>query len=102
MPEPSVVVSPEAEADLQDIFLYIVRGGGVAAASRYDAGIRERIRSLAAMPLRGQDASALRAGSRRMVHLSHIIYYQPVEDGVLVLRVIHSSRDQASALREGE
>ena len=48
-----VVLSPEAESDIEDIFLYGVEEHGVATASGYVEGLREAPARLADHPFIG-------------------------------------------------
>ena len=87
-----------AEADLDDIWLYVTRDGGVDVANRLIDDIMDRIVLLATQPNAGRLRDELAVGLRSFPVKSHIIYYRPEPSHILIARVLHGHRDQASAL----
>ena len=89
-----VIVSPEASADLEDILLYGIERHGVAAATNYLDGLQRAFEQLGEHPFTGQRQDFVRLGLRRLVHRSHIAYYEMTDEEVVILRIEHASRDR--------
>lgn len=95
-------LSREAEADLDSIWLYIAReSGGIDVANRVVDSITERFWLLARHPYIGRSRHAdLRSGLRSLGANDYVIIHRVAEnDVVLILHVLHCSRDIASAVR---
>lgn len=86
-----IVVSPEARADLRDIFLYIA-GDNPAAARAVLKRIRHRIADLQDAPHLGRPGRV--PGTRELVipGIPYLIPYQVTGDQLQILRVYHGSR----------
>lgn len=99
MPMPRI--SPSALADLDAIWDYIVAEGGHSlAADRQIHAITERFYLLACHPHLGRRRDDdLGAGRRTYPVKGHIIVYRVLDDRVLILRVIHSSRELPLLMR---
>ena len=78
-----VRLSRIAETDLDEIWLYVAGDGGVDVANQPNAG---RLRDELAIGLRSFPVE------------NHIIYYRPEPSHILIARVLHGRRDQASTL----
>ena len=89
-----VVVSPEANEDLENVLLHGIERHGVAAALGYIEGLQRAFEQLAEHPFTGQQQDFIRPRLRRLVHRSHIAYYEVVETRVMILRIEHTSRDR--------
>ena len=61
-----VVFAPEAEAQLEALYLHIAREGSPATAERFLSAIIDRCEALAHMPLRGRPKDDLRPGLRTL------------------------------------
>lgn len=96
-------VSEDAEADLDEIWLFIVEeGADPAAAQRVVETITIRFDTLSDHPRMGRSRDDLRPGMRSHVVGDHVIFYRIVEDDdVLVLRVLHGRRDIPALFRDG-
>lgn len=88
-------VSPRAEADLDDIWVYVAReSSSMDVATRLIDSITGRFSLLAAFPFLGRDRAAdLGNGIRSFAVGEYIIIYLVEQDDVLVLRVVHGRRD---------
>ena len=92
-------VSPRAELDLAEQWLYIARDD-LAAADRLIDSFHETFRRLAQFPLMGEARPAFGKQVRVAPHRNRIIFYQPEGEGVFILRVIHGARDFRSLDQE--
>lgn len=89
-------LSPEAEAELDDIWIHIAHdSGSVDTATRVVESITERFWLLARYPLLGRRRDEdLRPGLRSAQADDYVIIHRIVEDDVvLILHVVHGSRD---------
>jgi toxin ParE1/3/4 len=91
-------LSKLAEADLDEMWLYVARDRGVEAADRLLDDIMDRIVLLASQPNAGRLRDELAVGLRSFPVKSHIIYYRPEPRCILIARVLHGHRDQVVAL----
>lgn len=96
-------LSKLAEADLDEMWLYVAADGGADVANHLIDDIVDRIVLLASHPKGGRLRDELSPGLRSFPVKNHIIYYRPDQGRIVVVRVLHGSRDQPSALgTEGE
>jgi toxin ParE1/3/4 len=88
-------LAPEAEAELDDIWLYMAReSGNIDTATRVVESIAEHFWLLAQYPYLGRARDDLRPGLRSFPAGDHLVVYRIAEDGeVLILHVVHGSRD---------
>jgi toxin ParE1/3/4 len=86
---------PEAEAELDDIWLYIAReSGSIEIANRLIDAITERFWLLAQYPQIGRRRDHdLRPGMRSFPVGEYVITYRVEGDDVLILHVMRGSRD---------
>lgn len=87
-----IVYSPAALADLRDIWRYIAESS-VWQADRFVFRLRDKIAYLAEHNGMGRPRPELVAGLRSYPFGNYGIYYRPCEDGIEVVRLIHSARD---------
>jgi toxin ParE1/3/4 len=80
-----------AEEDLLVIAEYIARDSPAAAAKWLDQ-IETRLAALAMQPYTGERVDHLRSGLRRVTYGSYLIYYEPRDDGIILVRVLHGAR----------
>ncbi len=94
-------VSALAKADLEDIWEYLYnQSGGNEVADRQIDAITHRFYLLSRRPHMGRPRDAdLGQGSRSFPVGRYIIVYRVAEQGVLILRVAHSSRDLRALMR---
>jgi len=92
--------SSQAELDLVEIGIYIARQSGRReTAVRFLDKIDEECRLLASHPEMGQLRPEFATGKyRSSVVGNYVIYYVPSEDGIIVARVLHGSRDHQALL----
>jgi len=88
----NIKVATAAERDLQDILDYVSQFNPSAAEKL----IKELVSKFAILrdnPHSGIEQSKLMINLRSFVIRDYFIFYQPSENGVEILRVLHSSRD---------
>ena len=73
------------------------------SATEFDRTILRRageacFTALAENPLLGRSAEELAPNLGRFAHGSHVVFYEPREGGVLIVRVLHESMDATSHL----
>ena len=86
-------LSRRAEQDLVAIYLFGYEKFGVAQAERYQEGLFEAIRFVAANPLVMRERCEFRRPIRLFPYSSHIIAYAIVGGDVLIVRVLHGHQD---------
>src|SRR5437667_9661175 len=89
---PRIVRTPEAYDDLWEIVLYIARDNEEAAFRLADT-IDEKFELLAKFPGAGQARLELLPDLRSFPVGRYLIFYRPIEDGIEVLRILHSARN---------
>ena len=83
----------QAETDLLEIWLYVADDSGKAADKILNT-LDEKIRLIADQTKIGRERPDLYPRLRSFPAESYIIYYLSEPDGIVVVRVLHSSRDQ--------
>ena len=89
-------LAPEAEAELDDIWLYIARASGnIDTATRVVEKITEHFWLLAQHPYLGRAREEWRPGLRSFPVDDYMIVHrvEKKNDEVLILHVVHGSRD---------
>ena len=81
-----------AERDLEEIFDHL-EDHGPASAARFAKSFREKAEALARMPEMGRARNELAPDLRSFTVGRYLLFYRPIEDGILVIRVAHGSRD---------
>jgi toxin ParE1/3/4 len=92
---PTLIVSPLAEEDLEEIWSFVAERG-VEAADRLVDEITGRFDHLLAYPEAGRARHELLVNLRSLPVKRYVIFYQPTDDGVEIFRVLHGSRDVQS------
>jgi toxin ParE1/3/4 len=91
----SVARTSQAERDLIEIGLYIA-ADDPAAADRWLELVDQKCQLLATMPQLGRDRTDLVSNLRSLPVGNYIIFYKPVKEGIVVIRVLHGARDIAA------
>jgi len=87
-----VLKRPLAENDLDEIWLYIAQDNPDNADALLDK-IEERCQAIAQFPFIGTDRDELMPDLRSLPVGNYLIFYMPIEDGIVVVRVLHGMRD---------
>lgn len=82
-------LSPEAEDDLEQIWLHTFDVWGLEQANRYTDEVVEAFARLAQNPRIGIACDDIREGYRRSGSAQHMIYYRPTGYGIAVIRILH-------------
>jgi toxin ParE1/3/4 len=83
---------PLAAADILDIWDYIAEDG-IDQADRWVDKLDEKLELIATQPLMGRARDELAAKLRSFPFGRYVVFYLPVDDGIDVVRVLHSARD---------
>jgi toxin ParE1/3/4 len=85
-------LTDRAEADLEDIWVYIARDNS-ANATRFINRILARCERLADMPGTGRPRPDLGPEVRSVSFGNYLIVYRPIEGSIEIARVLHGRRD---------
>ena len=88
---------PRAKTDLAEIWDYIAEDSESRADAFIEA-IGQKIQTLADNPSIGRARDILGEGIRSFPVGRYVIFYLPLQDGIDVVRVLHSARDLDTAL----
>lgn len=90
-----VVYSPSARSDLNEIYNYIRRQGGLGSVAKsYLGRIRDRCDKIGDVPFSGVSRDELGAGMRMTVFERRVvILYQVADDTVWITNIISGGRD---------
>lgn len=94
----SYKLTEDAERDVIDIYLYSIENFGPVQADKYVTGLFERFALIAGNPASGKDFGEVHPDMRRWFEGSHAIYYEPLQSGILILRILHQQMDPARHL----
>ncbi len=86
-------LSPKAAEDIDGIYEYTILNFGLERAREYLSGMHDRFQYLAENPMHGRTADQLATELKRMEYRSHVVLYLPKDNGVRIIRVLHSSMD---------
>ena len=89
---PSLAISPEAEQDLLEIWLYIAEDSPVNA-DRFLDRLEGKALNLARAAQIGADRPDLAPGLRSFPVDRYVLYYRASTNGIELVRVLHGSRD---------
>ncbi len=95
---PVVLLTPLARADLEDIWRYTAANWSMQQADDYFRTLEAVFEGLAV----GQKISTavdVRAGYRKYVAGSHVIYFMPLPAGIEIVRILHHGMDVSRHLQ---
>ena len=87
-----VLRRPLAAADIGEIWDFIAEDS-VTQADAWVDRLDDKLRLLAMRPLMGRSREELAAGMRSFPFGRYVVIYEPYDDGIDVVRVLHSARD---------
>lgn len=85
-------LSPLAQADLEDIWLYTLERWSLEQADSYLRDLVAALKALAAGTRRGR-AVDIRSGYLKYLCGAHVIYFRDYPDRLDVIRVLHQRQD---------
>ena len=88
-----VLFTPLATEDLQQIWNYLEEVAGVKFANKFLIEIRDKCLMLTEFPELGRFRHDFILNLRSFPFKKYVIFYMPIDDGIDVLRIIHSSRN---------
>ena len=88
-----VIKSAKARNDLKEIFNYIADNSSNSQATKFLKALESTMQTLADSPGVGTSRDHLEPSLLGFPKDKHLIFYQKMEDGIQIIRVIHSSRD---------
>ena len=94
---PRIDRTDRARTDAVEIWLYIARDNDRAADGVIDA-IDHRLADLARMPMSAEAVPYIGADVRRAPVGNYVIYFRPIDSGILVLRILHGARQPEDLL----
>ena len=83
---------PLAAADVLEIWNYIAEDS-IEQADRWVDRLDEKLGLIAGQPLMGRSRNELAVDIRSFPFGRYVVFYVPIEDGIDVVRVLHSARD---------
>ena len=95
----TIKISASAAEDLKDIWDYVAPHG-VNSAGKLIREINRKFILLRDNPLVGREQNQFLVGLRSFVVKDYFIFYMPIDNGIDVLRVLHSSRDIESIFED--
>ena len=93
-----VLLYPQAEADLENIWRYTQSTWGTAQANRYIDEFAESFALLADNPLICRERTEYTPSVRMYRHAHHLIVYVHTHTTLEVIRILHESMDIESQL----
>ncbi|NJD39342.1 MAG: type II toxin-antitoxin system RelE/ParE family toxin [Geobacter sp.] len=91
---PVFTLTNMAKADMKEIAKFTQNLWGREQRNLYLQMLDISFHQLAANPLKGKDCSDIRAGYRKLIAGSHVIYYrQTLTDTIEIVRVLHGHMD---------
>lgn len=88
----TVNISAAAAEDLKDIWNYVAQYNETAAGKLIKE-IQKKFILLRDNPLVGYEQNRFLVGLRSFILRDYFIFYIPLDDGIEILRILHSSRD---------
>ena len=92
---------PLAAADILDIWDHIAEDS-IEQADRWVDKLDDKFKLIATQPLMGRARNELAAGVRSFPFGRYVIFYEPIDNGIDVVRVLHSARDIDAAFGEDQ
>lgn len=88
-----ILFTPLAKQDLQEIWLCLAENGNSEIAKKFPSAVKKKCETVSKFPEMGQVRHEYLLHLRSFPFNKYVIFYLPIEDGIEVLRIVHSSRD---------
>jgi toxin ParE1/3/4 len=95
----TVVLSPDARADVSDILLYTCEHWGESQHDRYAASLERTIANVAGFPEAGGRCFLLFPGCRIRRVERHVLYYRITNGSIEIVPILHERTDPTRHLR---
>lgn len=89
---PRVSRRPLAAADIAEVWDYIAEDSEVQADAWVDR-LDQTLRQLATQPRMGRARDELAPGLRSLPFGRYVVFYEALDDGIDIVRVLHAARD---------
>lgn len=89
----NVYFTEQAEKDLEAITDFTVQRWGVVQSHHYIDDLEALAQILADNPLLGTERDELSQGLRSFPYQSHVLFYVLQQEGIAIVRVLHTSVD---------
>ena len=102
----SYQITPAAAADLDTQADYLAREAGMDVALRFYVAAANTFASIARMPGLGErrESKHIRLDGSRVWRVEgferHLVFYRQTDEGLLIIRVLHSARDVNRLIEE--
>jgi len=93
-----VLRRPLAEVDILEIWEYIAEDN-VVEADRWVDRLDQKLSLWATQPLMGRARDELSPNVRSLTFGRYVVFFEPLPDGIEVVRVLHGSRDIDAAFQ---
>lgn len=100
MPDLTLDILPQADADLEDIWLYTAHTWSIAQADHYIITLHRSFEMLCDMPTIARERPEITPPVRIHPSGQHYVIYRVVGETLTVLRVIHNRRSWQTLLGE--
>ncbi len=97
-----VIISREAAADLENIFLCTIGKWPQQQADKYHRQLIEAINQIAHNPYLGKDVGYILKGYYRLKAQSHLVFYKidEISNNIMIIRILHEQMDVQARLKE--
>ena len=89
----ALLITPEANDDVAELYSFGTLMFGFAAATDYTLGLEAAFHLLGEFPRSGRERQEVRPPVRVWLYRSHIVAYRVENEDVVILRVLHHSMD---------
>jgi toxin ParE1/3/4 len=86
-------LSPAADRDLEEIWLYTARQWSVEQAERYQDQLAAAFVGLTAGTKKGRSVAVSRKDYLKYAVASHVIYFREARSEIIIIRVLHGHMD---------
>jgi toxin ParE1/3/4 len=91
-----LLITPQAELDLEEIFVYTLKTWGISQAEKYQDDLYDQMVHFTSNPDIGSDYYG-KVGTYKKIHCNrHLIFYRVEGQNCIVVRVLHERMDLIS------
>ena len=93
-------LSPLAEGDLENIWVYSLQNWSLEQADKYQVDLVDAIQMLAEGDKKGRVTDEIRPGYLKYAVGRHFVFYQITDDHLDVVRILHKQMDVSAYFRD--